>query len=78
MKEISEKLAFEIYAMIKDAEKRSDQAYAAAKRGDSKTAEQKALVASVKLFEIKTHLEWHMEGYQHCEAQSAPLDTDND
>lgn len=67
MKEISEKLASELYQMIVDAERSSDQAYTAAKHGDSKTAEHKALAASVKLFELRVHLQWHIDGYKHVE-----------
>jgi hypothetical protein len=72
MKEISEKLALEMYELIKDAEKNSDQAYFFAKKGDATAAAHRALLASVRLFELKTHLEWHIEGHLNCEEQSAP------
>ena len=72
MKEISGKLANELMALIADAERQSDRAYAAAKIGDSVTAERWALTASVRLFEAKTHLEWHMSGHLDSEQQAAP------
>lgn len=72
MKEISEKLANELMAIIVDAESQSDRAYAAAKIGDSMSAERWALTASVRLFEAKTHLEWHMSGHLDSERQAAP------
>jgi hypothetical protein len=77
MKEISEKLAFELYEYIKDAERYSDRAYAAAKRGDFKTAEHESLNASVILFQARTHLDWHIEGYSLTEAQAAPVEGEN-
>jgi len=68
MKEISAKLASELMDAITRAEEFSDAAYMLAKSGDAKQAQDKAMLASVAIFEARTHLQWHIDGYQYVDS----------
>ena len=72
MKEISEKLANELYQMIELAERES--AISARHAGNvfAQKAEFHAISASVAASQARLHLLWHMEGHLNCEQQAAP------
>lgn len=72
MKEISEKLANELYRMIELAERESAISARHARNGFASKAEFHAISASVAASEARLHLLWHMEGHLNCEQQAAP------
>lgn len=72
MKEISEKLARELYEMIESAECESAKAVRNARAGLLAKAELHAINASIQASQARLHLLWHMDEHLQCESQAAP------